>query len=59
MLFFQVEAKKAEQRDSNRMGQGGNVVMGGAQMNSGYNRGQFGYTQMPGEDLFLFTATFV
>lgn len=52
MLFFQAEAKKAEQRDSSRMGQGGNMGMGGAQMNSGYNRGQFGYPQMPGKDLF-------
>lgn len=52
MLLFQVEAKKAEQRDSSRMGQGGNMSMGGAQMNSGYNRGQFSYPQMPGKDLF-------
>ena len=34
------------------MGQGGNMSMGGAQMNSGYNRGQFSYPQMPGKDLF-------
>ena len=52
MLLFQAEAKKAEQRDSSRMGQGGNMAMGGAQMNSGYNRGQFGYPQMPGKELF-------
>lgn len=48
MLLFQVEAKKAEQPPS-RMGQGNNMAMGGAQMNSGYNRGQYGYPQMPGK----------
>lgn len=26
--------------------------MGGGQMNSGYNRGQYGYPQMPGKGLF-------
>lgn len=52
MFLFQVEAKKAEQRDSIKMGQGGNMSMGGAQMNSGYNRGQFSYPQMPGKHLF-------
>lgn len=52
MLLFQAEAKKAEQRDTSRMGQGGNMGMGGGQMNSGYNRGQYGYPQMPGKGLF-------
>ena len=53
MLLFQAEAKKAEQRSA---GQGGNMGMGmgmgGAQMNSGYNRGQYGYPQMQGKCLF-------
>ncbi|XP_027059470.1 RNA-binding protein Musashi homolog 2-like [Pocillopora damicornis] len=42
-----VEAKKAEQRDS-RMGPGGSMGMGGAQMNSGYNSAQY-YPQMQGQ----------
>ncbi|XP_074624445.1 RNA-binding protein Musashi homolog Rbp6-like [Acropora palmata] len=43
-----VEAKKAEQQQPRGMGQGGNMGMGGAQMNAGYGRGQFGYPQQPG-----------
>lgn len=43
----EVEAKKAEQRDS-RMGPGGSMGMGGAQMNSGYNSAQY-YPQMQGQ----------
>lgn len=44
MVLFQAEAKKAEQQQP-RMGQSAN--MGGAQMNSGYGRGQYGYSQQP------------
>lgn len=48
-MLFQVEAKKAEQQQPRGMGQGGNMGMGGAQMNAGYGRGQFGYPQQPGQ----------
>lgn len=58
MVLFQVEAKKAEQRES-RMGQGANMGMGGAQMNSGYNRGQYGYPQVPGQGFNIFQLFFV